>query len=331
MRRGLSLLLAAALVLPGCAGTPQSREAGSTLVVSVLGAEAAGNELCLTAAAEARREDLAAQSRGTGPTPAAALEDLAGGGEQVVSAAHVEHLLLARSAVGWLPALLDYAFRDPQQSTETQLWAADGNDLEAAFAGEADPARRMEVLKTAGRDRQGFCPVTLRQAAGALAQGEPVLLPVVDPDTLARTGAVLWDETGFTAWLDLDEALGAALLVGQRVHWTASAGEEAMSLQLVRCRLLPRWKGDRLAGLSVRCVLEGVPAGGTGGAEALEAQTEAHIRRAVQKLQTAEAGRLLLGRAGLSEPGCWQTLQGQWDRLFSVLPVDVSVTIRRDA
>ena len=330
MRRGWSVLLAA-LVLTGCAGTPQSREAGSTLEVSVLGAEAVGGQLRLTAAAEARREDLTPQSQGVGPTPAAAMEDLAAGGEQVVSAAHVEHLLLARNAADWLPALLDYAFRDPQQSTETQLWVIDGDSLAAVFAGEEDPVRRMEVLKTAGRDRQGFCPVTLRQAAGALAQGEPVLLPAVDPKTLARTGAALYDGKGFSARLDREEALGAALLLGQRVHWTASVREEAMSLQLVRCRLLHRWKGDRLAGLSVRCVLEGVPAGGTGGVEALEAQTEAHIRRAVQKLQAAEAGRLLLGRAGLSEPGRWRTLQGQWDRLFSVLPVDVSVTIRRDA
>ena len=118
MRRGWSILLAA-LVLTGCAGTPQSREAGSTLEVSVLGAEAAGDRLRLTAAAEARREEPPAQSQGVGPTPVAAMEDLAAGGEQVVSAAHVEHLLLARNAADWLPALLDYAFRDPQQSTET--------------------------------------------------------------------------------------------------------------------------------------------------------------------------------------------------------------------
>ena len=330
MSRGLSILLAAAL-LTGCAGTPQSREAGSTLEVSVLGAEAAGDRLRLTAAAEARREELSAQSCGAGSTPAAAMEALAGGGEQVVSAAHVEHLLLAKNAADWLPALLDYAFRDPQQSTETQLWVVDGDDLTAVFDGEEDPARRMEVLKTAGRNRQGFCPVTLRQAAGALAQGEPVLLPALDPLTLTRTGAALYDGDRVTAWLDRDEALGAALLLGQRVHWTASVSEGAMSLQLVRCRLTPRWRGDRLAGLQVRCVLEGVRTGGTGNERALEAQTEGHIRAALEKLQGAEAGRLLLGRAGLKEPGRWNTLKRQWDRLFPALPADVTVTIRGDA
>ena len=324
MRRVLSLLLAV-LLLAGCAGTPQSREAGRTLVVSVLGAETVDGRLRLTAAAEAREEGDSAQIQGSGPTPAAAMEALAGGGDRVVSAAHVEHLLLDRAAADRLPALLDYAFRDPQQSTETQLWVVEGS---FASVWEADPARRMEVLKTAGRDRQGFCPVTLRQAAGALAQGEPILLPVVDGKTLTRTGAVLWDGARFTARLDRDEALGAALLLGQRIHWTASAGEDAFSLRLVRCALRPRWKGDRLAGLTVACTLEGVRTGGDGGKSALEDRTAETIRRALEKLQRANAGGLLLGPAGLAQPTRWRLLEAQWPRLFSALPVEVKVTVR---
>lgn len=324
MRRVLSLLLAV-LLLAGCAGTPQSREAGRTLVVSVLGAETVDGQLRLTAAAEAREEGDSAQIQGSGPTPAAAMEALTGGGDRVVSAAHVEHLLLDRAAADRLPALLDYAFRDPQQSTETQLWVVEGS---FASVWEADPARRMEVLKTAGRDRQGFCPVTLRQAAGALAQGEPVLLPVVDGKTLARTGAVLWDGARFTARLDRNEALGAALLLGQRIHWTASAGEDAFSLRLVRCALRPRWKGDRLAGLTVACTLEGVRTGGDGGKSALEDRTAETIRQALEKLQRANAGGLLLGRAGLAQPTRWRLLEAQWPRLFSALPVEVKVTVR---
>ena len=324
MRRVLSLLLAV-LLLAGCAGTPQSREAGRTLVVSVLGAETVDGRLRLTAAAEAREEGDSAQIQGSGPTPAAAMEALAGGGDRVVSAAHVEHLLLDRAAADRLPALLDYAFRDPQQSTETQLWVVEGS---FASVWEADPARRMEVLKTAGRDRQGFCPVTLRQAAGALAQGEPILLPVVDGKTLTRTGAVLWDGARFTARLDRDEALGAALLLGQRIHWTASAGEDAFSLRLVRCALRPRWKGDRLAGLTVACTLEGVRTGGDGGKSALEDRTAETIRQALEKLRRANAGGLLLGRAGLAQPTRWRLLEAQWPRLFSALPVEVKVTVR---
>lgn len=319
----------AALLLAGCAGTPQSREAGRTLEVSVLGAETAGGLLRLTAAAEAGEGDAPVQSQGTGSTPAAALEALAGNGEQVVSVAHVEHLLLTEAAIDRLPALLDYAFRDLQQSTETQLWLVEGDSLDAVFRGEIDPARRMEVLKTAGRDRQGFCPVTLRAAAGAVSQREPVLLPTVDRATLELTGAAICDGGRITTRLDRGEALGASLLLGERIHWTASAGDAAMSLRLVRCRLLPDWKDGRLAGLSVRCVLEGVHTGGAGEETKMEEQTAEQIRTALGILQRAGAGRLLLGRAGLSDPGRWQRLAAQWDRRFPSLPATIDVTIRR--
>ena len=122
MRRLLVWTLLLLFLLSGCAGAPQSREVGSTAVVSVLGAEGAGEDLRLLAAAEGRGEADPFLCDSQGATPAAAVEGLTNRGEQVVSCAHVEHLLLAGSAAGRLPDLLSYAFQEPQQSTETQLW-----------------------------------------------------------------------------------------------------------------------------------------------------------------------------------------------------------------
>ena len=51
MRRLLVWTLLLLFLLSGCAGAPQSREVGSTAVVSVLGAEGAGEDLRLLAAA----------------------------------------------------------------------------------------------------------------------------------------------------------------------------------------------------------------------------------------------------------------------------------------
>ena len=323
--RGAVLALAAALALTGCAGTPQSREAGSTLEVTLLAAQPQGDGLAL-AAVSGRSQALC---RGAGPTPAAAVEALSAGGEQVVSAAHVEHLLLTRNGAGLLPALLDYAFRDPQQSTETQLWVLDGEDLAQSFRDPAFPARRMEVWKSAGRDRQGFCPVTLRQAAGAAAQGEPVLLPLLDPATLDRTGAVLWDGTAFSQPLDREEALGAALLLGQKVHWTASRGERACALRLTGCACRPRWTAGRLTGLDLRCRLEGVAVGGSAGAaEDWEDQTARAVRSALTALKRTGMGRLLLPRAGLAAPLSWPALLDQWDRAFPGLDFRVTARLR---
>lgn len=324
------VLVLFALLLTSCAGTPQSREAGRTLEVGVLGAEPSGNDLRLLATAGSGTEKENKLCQGTGATPAAAMEELAGSGDQVVSAAHVEHLMVTETAAALLPELLDYAFRDPLLSTETQLWVVEGEELEPLF--QEDPAGRMEVLKTAGGNRQGFCPLTIREAAGAVAIGEPVLLPSLDPVTLERTGAVLYDGKQFPFRLDLDEALGASLLMGHRIHWTASEGEEAMSLRLARCALEPVFEKGQLAGLSVRCILDGVPVGGgAAGTDALEEQTARQIEAALEKLKLSNGGRLLLGRAGLKDPVRWRKLAGQWDKGFPGLDTEVLVTIRREA
>ena len=180
MKRVLALVFLLLLLLTGCAGTPQSRESGATAVVSVLGVEPAGQGIHLLAAAEGRGEEEPFRCDSQGETPAAAVEGLTNRGEQVVSCAHVEHLLLTQNAAGTLPELLSYAFQEPQQSTETQLWVVRADTLEEAFSGEADTAKRMSVIKSQGKNRQGFCPVTLREAAAALARKEPLLLPALE-------------------------------------------------------------------------------------------------------------------------------------------------------
>lgn len=177
---------------------------------------------------------------------AAAVEGLTNRGEQVVSCAHVEHLLLTQNAAGTLPELLSYAFQEPQQSTETQLWVVRADTLEEAFSGEADTAKRMSVIKSQGKNRQGFCPVTLREAAAALARKEPLLLPALEvgEQGLAFAGFALYQEGGITQWLTGPEALGAALLLGDRVHWTGSVEAQAMVLQSTGCGWSPRWRRD---------------------------------------------------------------------------------------
>ena len=333
MKRVLALVFLLLLLLTGCAGTPQSRESGATAVVSVLGVEPAGQGIHLLAAAEGRGEEPF-RCDSQGETPAAAVEGLTNRGEQVVSCAHVAHLLLTQNAAGTLPELLSYAFQEPQQSTETQLWVVRADTLEEAFSGEADTAKRMSVIKSQGKNRQGFCPVTLREAAAALARKEPLLLPALEvgEQGLAFAGFALYQEGGITQWLTGPEALGAALLLGDRVHWTGSVEAQAMVLQSTGCRVVPQMEEGRLTGLSIRCRLEGVLTGGwesrPGDVAKLEEETARAMYQAVAVLQRAEADATdLLGRAGLSNPLRWQALSSQWPTAFSTLPVEVSVTI----
>lgn len=333
MRRLLALTLLLAL-LTGCAGTPQSREVGSTAVVSVLGAEPAGRELRLLAAAEGRGGEDPFLCDSQGATPAAAVEGLTNRGEQVVSCAHVEHLLLASSAAGELPDLLSYAFQEPQQSTETQLWVVRADTLGTSFAGPGDVAKRMAVIKTQGKNRQGFSPLTLREAAAVLAQGKSLLIPAlaVGDEGLAFDGYALYQDERIAQWLTGQQALGAALLQGERIHWTGSGQHGAMTLQSTGCRVSPQWEGETLTGLALHCRLEGSPTGGWQGEEAdlarLEEETAQGMVQALETLQQAGTDAVdLLGKAGLAQPFRWSRLKSQWQEAFPTLFIQVTVTI----
>lgn len=333
MRRLLALTLLLPL-LTGCTGTPQSREAGATAVVSVLGAEPAGRQLRLLAAAEGRGGEDPFLCDSQGATPAAAVEGLTNRGEQVVSCAHVEHLLLARSAAGELPDLLSYAFQEPQQSTETQLWVVRADTLGTSFGGTGDVAKRMAVIKTQGKNRQGFAPLTLREAAAILAQGKSLLIPAlaVGDEGLAFDGYALYQDGTITQWLTGGQALGAALLQGERIHWTGSGAHGAMTLQSTGCRVSPQWEGDTLTGLALHCRLEGAPTGGWQGEETdlaqLEEETAQGMVQALAVLQEAGTDAVdLLGKAGLAQPFRWSGLQRQWQAVFPSLFIQVTVTI----
>ena len=227
MRRMVALVFLVLLLLTtcltGCAGAPQSRESGATAVVSVLGVEPAGEGIRLLAAAEGRGGEAPFRADSRGDTPAAAVEALTNQGERVVSCAHVEHLLLTQTAAATLPALLSYAFQEPQQSTETQLWVVQADTLAESFSGEGDTAQRMTVIQSQGKDRQTFAPLTLRQAAAALAKGEPLLIPALSVGeaglafagfALYQDGAITLDLGGETATFSKEEVASVRLHLG---------------------------------------------------------------------------------------------------------------------
>lgn len=196
--RWLALTLGLALVLTAC-GLPQSWEVGNTAVIGVLGLEPVPGGLRVYGGAESRESQPAAVYTGQGETLAEAVAALSVSGEAQVSCAHVEHLLLAQTAAGDLEEVLAYAFQDLQQSTESQLWVVRTEDLAQVFSGGADLPRRMSVLRAAGEDGEGFAPVTLRQAAAAVAAGEALRLPVLDAtgDALTFGGYTIYEDGRF--------------------------------------------------------------------------------------------------------------------------------------
>lgn len=329
--RVLALLLALVL-LSGCG--PQSREMGNTAVAGVLGAETARRGMTLWAAAEGRAGAAPSFYRGEGRTPAGALEDLAAGGEQVVTCAHVEHILLPQNAPDLVEPILSYAFRSPQQSTESQLWVVRTEGLEAVFSEKTDPVRRMSVLKDFSTTGQGFRPLKLREAASALAAGEAVLIPALDltQEGLDFGGFGLYRKGEFVAWLTGETALGAALLMNQPIHWTDTVGERAVLLESTGCQVEPLWQGEKLTGLALTCRLEGTPVGGwqvePEDASRLEASTARAMAQAFAVLRRADAdGAGVKGRVGLAEPFRWSRLSRIWEDAFPRLTPEISVCI----
>lgn len=334
MKRMILLAVSAGMILSGCGATPQSREAGSTVDVGVLGIEQAADGLVVYAAPQGRQEETTAVLRGAGPAPAAAVEALSASGDRVVSCAHVEHILLGQKDAPVLEQVLSYAFQEPQQSTESQLWMVRTEELSAVFEGEENPSRRMNVLKAAGKDRQGFCPVTLREAAAAVAEKRAILVPALEQteEGLAFDGYALYKDSRVLAWLTEETALGASLLLGDRIHWMESAGDSALSLQSGGCRVSPVLESGQLMGIEVACRLEGVTTGGWEGKKEdivqMESSTEAAIRAALKVMQKANAdGTGLSRRVGLVYPLRWRSLSEQWDERFSELHNAVSVQI----
>lgn len=331
----LSLVLALSLVLlSGCGAVPQGREVGSTAILGVLGFQPDPQGLTLYAAAEERGGQPPAVYQGKGTTPAAALEDLTGQGEKVVSSSHVEHLLLSQAGADRLEEILSYAFQDPRQSTESQLWLVRTDDLSQVFDGEQDPARRLSVLKAAGKEGRGFRPLTLREAAAALAAGEALLIPALDQGEagLSFGGFGLFHQGEVIAWLTGEAALGASLLQGHTIRWTTSVGEGALSLRSTGIRVQPVWEAGALTGLSLECTLEGVPSGGwesrAAHQRAVVNQTAQAMDAALRIMQRAGVdGAGLKTRAGLTAPLNWQELSDRWPRDFPALRPTYSIPI----
>lgn len=322
-------LLLSLVLLSGCG--PQSQEMGNTAVAGVLGAEPARQGLTIWAAAEGRAGSPPTFYQGEGKTPAGALEDLSARGQQVVTCAHVEHILLPQSAPELVKPILDYAFGDSRQSTESQLWVVRTENLETVFSEEVDPVRRMSVLKDFSTAGQGFRPLKLREAAASLAAGEPILIPALDltQEGLAFGGFALYQDGAFAAWLTGRTALGAALLLGQPIHWTDSVGDRAVVLESTGCRVKARWQGESLAGLSLTCRLEGTPVGDwQGEVSQLEDTIARSISEAMAILQRVGADAAgLKGRAGLSGPLRWNGLTRDWEEAFPGLDSEIRVKL----
>lgn len=320
--------------MAGCGVMPQSQEAGSSAVIGVLGLQSEGTQWALYAASEGQQGEEPFLTQSQGETPAAAVEALANHGTRPVSCAHVEHLVLAQDGAGRLEEWLSYAFQDTRQSTEAQLWLVRRAKLSQVFVEGQDPAAQLSVLKQAGKGKQGVVPLTLREAAAASAAGEAFFIPALEQQEtgLHFLGYALYQNGEILAWFTGEAALGASLLQGAPVCWTACVEERAYTLRSEGLLVKPVWEDDRLTGLVLACPLDGLRSGGwqsaPGDEAALAQQTARAMDTALHLMKRAGVDAAgLKQKTGLAAPLSWQTIARQWDAVFPTLSLSFSVPL----
>lgn len=320
--------------MTGCGVMPQSQETGSSAVISVLGFQPEGTQWTLYAASEGQQGEVPFLAQSQGETPAAAVEALTNHGTRPVSCAHVEHLVLSQDGTGRLDDLLSYAFQDTRQSTEAQLWLLRRTALSQTFAEGKDPAAQLSVLKLAGKDKQGVLPLTLREAAAASAAGEAFFIPALEQQEtgLHFLGYALYQDGEILAWFTGEAALGASLLQGGPLCWTACVEERAYTLRREGLLVKPVWEDGHLVGLVLACPLDGLRTGGwqsaPGDEAALVQQTARAMDTALHLMKRAGVDAAgLKQKTGLAAPLSWQRIARQWDAAFPTLQVSFSVPL----
>lgn len=338
MRRCGMLLLTLALwtALSGCAGVPYAHEIETTVLMEVLGVDAAGETAVAVSAASAGRAG-AGDAQGEEPvilsapaeTVAAACARMQTFGEQFIFFGDVERVLVGEGAArAGVEELLAHIARDPELRLEAGLWVVKGGSAaDVLFDGEAGgslPAR-LEALERDAELHATPHPRTARAALADLLENGCTLLPALErrraESGQAARGEYVLDAAGYAVvregalcgFTGEDESFGADLLLGRgegRVLELEAPGLDYAALRLVgvKTRVAPRFAADRLVGLQVSCALETRVAEyrGPGGRlgredrerleERLARSAEEAVRAAMETFQDLNADCLHLGK-----------------------------------
>ena len=357
MKQGLTLWLAAGLLLTGCSGLPVPREMGDMALLRTIGVDARGAELEVTASAgrveggqqgegepavglSARRESLTA-----------ACLAMQGMSSRHIFFGHVDQLLLGeRLAERGVQPVLDCFAQDAELSLGTRLWLIRGAEAGAAVAsgGEEGADVRLATLQADGKQGDAPRSRTVGEVYTDLLELGSAYVPALGltrEEPLTGQGYGVLTAGGLAGYLEGDEAQGLELLAGRlsRVAVGQTLGDNQVSVQLSggRARSGFELQDGELAGLWVECRAEGrlkefsAPLSREE-QETLKIRLEAELRQSVEaalaRLQEWRTDCTGLGvRAALLHPSQWRRVQAEWPQRFAGLPVrvEVQVTVER--
>ena len=358
MRRILLPALWAGLLLTGCSGLPAAREMGDMAMLRTMGVDATPAGVELTVSTGPRPRGLQGEGAPAltlsagGASLSAACLALQGRGDSYVFFGYVDQLLLgeelARSGV--LP-VLDYFARDTELGLGAQLWLVRGDTARAAVesGGDQGVEARLSTLRTDGRLGAAAITRTAGELCADLLELGCAYVPALslegeDP-VLGERGYGVLDESGLLGCLDGEAARGLELLAGRAPAQvlTVGEGEDRVSARPLGVRLEPELvlRAGEVAGLRLDCRVEmGLTeyrrTPDPGALERLQEELGRRLLRqleaALEALQNWGADCVGLGaRAGLSCPGPWRRIEGEWPACFAGLEVrtDLRVTIHQ--
>lgn len=344
MRRLLGLLLLLCFCLSGCHAPfslPRAQEPRSTAIASVLGVEnGVGDSIRIFAASQGRNGKMPLRYSGQSDSLSGALMDTRDQGEESVSYAHVEHIIMeVETAKIRLSQLLSFCFQNGEQSIESNLWLLRDADMETAFQGEADLAKRLSTLKTSGQEGTSLPPRSLRETAAQLADEGAMIIPALHfrDEELIFDSYALFQNGELIGYLEGDAARVTSILSGKAMYWTkqVSIGEQqeaTVQLHSRGCTVRPVIEDGTLKKLKILCTVKGklMEVWSGENEESLHTQVEEQVQKDLEETialfqQWNADGANLRRQAGFPKFWNWSLLVEQWQDRFASLPCEVTV------
>ena len=343
MRRGVSLALAAVLLLAVCGALPRPREMGDMALLRVMGVDRGESGPAMSAATGPQPPEQPARLwRGEGSSLSAAAQAIQSRSDRYVFFGYVDQLLLGegQSRRG-VEDIFAYVARDAQLSLAARLWVVRGDTARTALeaGGDRGVESRLSTIQTDSEMGMAGMTRTVGETLTSLMEDGSAYLPGLVPGedgALLEAGYGVVKDGMLAGWLTGEQARGLELAAGQVgadiLELETRGGGAAVRVTAVSVSCVPEFSGERLTGLELACRLslraeeswgEPEPAELCAAAEEREA---ARISVALEQLKGWNADCLgLARRAGQTESARWNALRAQWPEVFPELEIQVTV------
>ena len=351
MKKLLSLLLPATLLLSGCTWLPAPREMGDMALLRTMGVDTGEEGVTLTVSTGPRARGLQGEQQpalklsARQPSLSAAALNIQGLSDSFVFFGYVDQLLLgealARESVA---PVLDWFARDVELGLGAQMWIIRDTTAQKAVesGGDRGVEERLTTLRTDGRLGIAAVPRTAGEVYADILELGSAYVPALilgEGEDAALTGggyAVLKGDA-LAGFLTGEQVQGLELLAGKPSANVLAGrlGDAPASVRVYRSATTSRFGQDGRLKLSCRIwarlaeydrqpdeeELEGLR-------EQIQQQEEIRIRSVLGQLREWEADCLGLGaKAGLTSPGQWKEFQEGWPGRFGRLEPELTVRV----